>query len=136
MDDWLVLAPTRWKLRKAVRTVRQVLDRLKIEIHPDKTFVGRADRGFDFLGYRLEPGRLMVSRPAFQKLAERISRLYEQGADDLRVGQYARRWIQWAGAGLGKTLDLLKHRIDDFSQSVRLPGTLIWVSAVSSSSCS
>ena len=29
MDDWVVIAPTRWKLRKAVREVNQALDYLK-----------------------------------------------------------------------------------------------------------
>ena len=38
MDDLLVLAPTRWKLRRAVRTVNQVLDGLDLEKHPDKTY--------------------------------------------------------------------------------------------------
>ena len=52
MDDWVVLAPTRWKLRAAVRCVNQTLAELKVQQHPDKTFVGRISRGFDFLGYR------------------------------------------------------------------------------------
>ncbi len=47
MDDILVLAPTRWRLRKAVNEVLGSLGLLK---HPDKTFVGRTERGFDFLG--------------------------------------------------------------------------------------
>ena len=41
MDDWIVLAPTRWKLRKAVRIVNETLAELQVEQHPDKTFVGR-----------------------------------------------------------------------------------------------
>ena len=52
MDDWVVLAPTRWKLRTAIRRVNQILAELKVEQHPDKTFIGRISRGFDFLGYR------------------------------------------------------------------------------------
>ncbi len=47
MDDILVLAPTRWRLRKAVNEVLGSLCLLK---HPDQTFVGRTERGFDFLG--------------------------------------------------------------------------------------
>jgi len=41
MDDWVILAPTRWKLRRAVRDVNRVLDELRVEQHPDKTFVGK-----------------------------------------------------------------------------------------------
>ncbi len=50
MDDILVLAPTRWRLRKAVKAVNELLGSLCPLKHPDKTFVGRTERGFDFLG--------------------------------------------------------------------------------------
>jgi hypothetical protein len=29
---------------------------MKLEKHLDKTFIGRASKGFDFLGYHLSPG--------------------------------------------------------------------------------
>jgi len=35
--DWVILAPTRWKLRSAVQKVDQILASLKVEQHPDKT---------------------------------------------------------------------------------------------------
>jgi RNA-directed DNA polymerase len=41
MDDWVVLAPTRWKLRAAIRIVNETLFGLKVPQHPDNTFVGR-----------------------------------------------------------------------------------------------
>jgi RNA-directed DNA polymerase len=55
MDDILVLAPTRWKLRKAVAVVSRGLGALGLEKHPDKTFIGRIARGFDFPGLPLRP---------------------------------------------------------------------------------
>ncbi len=55
MDDVLVLSPTRWKLRRAVRAVNGVLGALGLEKHPDKTFIGRIEKGFDFLGYHFGP---------------------------------------------------------------------------------
>ncbi len=54
-DDMLVLAPTRWKLRQAVRVVNQALGALKLDQAPDKTFIGRIEKGFDFLGYHFSP---------------------------------------------------------------------------------
>jgi len=45
MDDILVLAPTRWKLRAAVRIVNQLLASLGLAKHPDKTFIGRVEKG-------------------------------------------------------------------------------------------
>ena len=61
MDDWVIVAPKRWKLRKVVRVVNQVLNALKVEKHPDKTYIGRAEKGFDFLGYHFVPGYLTLS---------------------------------------------------------------------------
>jgi len=51
MDDILILATTRWKLKKAIRVLNQTFDELKLEKHPDKTSIGRIEKGFDFLGY-------------------------------------------------------------------------------------
>ena len=100
MDDWVVLAPTRWKLRKAVALVNQTLAELRVEQHPDKTFVGRISRGFDFLGYRISPVGLRMATKTVLDFVARICQLYEQGADSLRIGQYVKRWKSWATAGL------------------------------------
>ncbi len=100
MDDWVVLAPTRWKLRQAVRVVNQTLAELKVEQHPDKTFIGRISRGFDFLGYRFLPTGITVAAKTIGNFVERICQLYEQGADRVRIGQYVRRWWIWVRSGL------------------------------------
>ena len=47
-DDWVILAPSRWKLCKAITLVNKTLAELQVEQHPDKTFLGRISRGFDF----------------------------------------------------------------------------------------
>ena len=60
MDDILVLAPTRWKLRRAVRLLNQVLSSLELEKHPEKTFIGRIEKGFDFLGYHFSRAELSL----------------------------------------------------------------------------
>ena len=106
MDDWVILAPTRWSLRRAVKLVNQTLAELKLEPHPDQTFLGRIERGFTFLGYQISgAGVIGVAPSAYAAFQERLVRLYEQNAtpDELRrrVGQYVRRWRQWAVSGLG-----------------------------------
>ncbi len=69
MDDFLVMAPTRWKLRRAVRAVNEVLASLSLEKHPDKTFVGKIERGFDFLRRHFGPGGLSVAKATIQRNA-------------------------------------------------------------------
>ena len=102
MDDWVALAPTRWKLRATIKTVNETLEELEVQQHPDKTFVGRIRRGFDFLGYRFaSTGLIGVARQSVERFVERATRLYEQGADRSRIGEYVRRWLKWVKAGVG-----------------------------------
>jgi hypothetical protein len=61
MDDVLVLAPTRWKLRRAVRELNETFAALGLDKHPDKTLIGRVAMGFDLLGYHFGPKSLMVA---------------------------------------------------------------------------
>ena len=104
MDDILVLAPTRWKIRKAVKAVNEVLGSLRMEKHPDKTFIGRIERGFDFLGYHFGPAGLSVAKATIERFVERAIRLYEQEPGEAcasaRFGLYVRRWVRWVRAGL------------------------------------
>ncbi|TEU19092.1 MAG: hypothetical protein E3J21_04585 [Anaerolineales bacterium] len=100
MDDWVILAPTRWKLRKAIKVVNQTLAELKVQQHPDKTFIGRIARGFDFLGYRFSSSGLGIAPRTIERFEERMARLYEQGADASRIGAYARHWWRWVRAGV------------------------------------
>ena len=95
IDDWLVLAPTRWKLRAAIRAVNQVMGELRVRQHPDKTTIGRIARGFDFLGYHFSTARLASARQPVERCSERVSRLYEQGAAASRIGTYVQRWARW-----------------------------------------
>ena len=117
----MIIAPNPWKLRKAVRIVNQVLDRLKVEKHPDKTFIGRTEKGFDFLGYHLKPESLAPTCQTVKKHAECICRLYEQGASYSRIRQYVWRWMIWLKAGL--TLVLMWMSVVQIFRRVRL-----WIS--------
>jgi hypothetical protein len=78
MDDILILAPTRWKLKKAIRLLNQTFNELKLEKHPGKTLIGRIERGFDFLGYHYHPKALTVANKVLMRFVERATRLYEQ----------------------------------------------------------
>ncbi|MEG3936019.1 MULTISPECIES: reverse transcriptase domain-containing protein [unclassified Microcoleus] len=94
MDDWVILAPTRWKLRNAIKAVNQVMADLRVEKHPDKTFIGWISRGFDFLGYWFSPSGLGIALKTVERCLEKVSRLYEQGATVGRIGEYVGQWWQ------------------------------------------
>jgi hypothetical protein len=103
MDDWVLLAPTRWKLRAAIRAVNEVMATLVVKQHPDKMIIGRLARGFDFLGYRFSAAGLVVARQTMERCVAQVSWLYEQGAAASRIGTYLQHWERWVKAGLAGT---------------------------------
>ncbi len=101
MDDIVILAKTRWHFRTAIRSLIEVLESLGLCLHQEKRFVGRIDKGFDFLGYRIHPSRrLRPSAESLRRLVVRAGRLYEQGADSCRLWRYVTRWTRWLWGGL------------------------------------
>jgi hypothetical protein len=78
LADILAVAPSLWKRRRAIRTVNQVEASLAVEKHPDKTFIGRIARGYDFLWYHFSRAGLMVAHKTIASFIKKASRLYEQ----------------------------------------------------------
>jgi len=103
MDDILILATTRWKLKKAIRVLNQTFDELKLEKHPDKTSIGRIEKGFDFLGYHFNPDGIGIATETVERFMKKAYRLYEQEPGENehspRLGMYVKRWLLWTRSG-------------------------------------
>ena len=116
MDDLLVLAPSRWTLRRAVKAINEELSALNLEQHPDKTFIGYIARGFDFLGYRFGLNGLVgLARQTIVNFETKLSRLYEQLRQANRecrqsfvmhITTYINRFCGWATGGLNDEIGL------------------------------
>jgi hypothetical protein len=65
-------------LREAIRVLNQTFSELRLEKHPDKTFIGRIEKGFDFPGYHFSPEGLSVAAKTIEDFVSRPVRLYEQ----------------------------------------------------------
>ena len=76
MDDILILAASRWRLRRAVKQLHAVFATLKLQTHPDKTFIGRIEKGFDFLGYHFSRQPIRLATRTVRHLVARLHRLY------------------------------------------------------------
>ncbi len=79
---------------------------MQLAKHPDKTYIGRIEKGFDFLGYHFWPGKLGVAKKTIENFMTRINQLYEQKREkpkgDSTLSEYVRRWVRWVRAGLEK----------------------------------
>jgi len=129
MDDWIILCPSRWKMRRAVKLMHQTLDTLGLRVHPDKTFIGRVSRGFDFLGVQfssddssspLATPTIQPSAVAQSRLHERLDKhlskaaqLYEQGRlhSLARLELYLTHWLRYQkGIGVASSAALYTLR--------------------------
>ncbi|BAY23227.1 hypothetical protein NIES2100_29910 [Calothrix sp. NIES-2100] len=81
------------------------MNALQVEKHPDKTFMGRIARGFNFLGYFFSQLGLGMAMKTVARMQDLVSRLYEQGADVFRIEMYVRRWWLWVKGGVPGKVD-------------------------------
>ncbi len=73
-DDWIILTTTRWALKRAIREQHEILTELKLQLRPEKTFIGYATKGFDFLGYHIQQNVIGSAEIRAQKLTDQRSR--------------------------------------------------------------
>ena len=103
MDDILILAPTRWKLKKAIRVLNLTFNELKLEKRPDKTSMGRIEKGLDFLGYHFSPQGLSLAEKTVENFLEKARRIRQRGSETSKkeeLSDYVKRWRRWANSGL------------------------------------
>lgn len=105
MDDFIILAKSRWQLRGQVKALNGYLQAYGFIQHPDKTFIGRLEKGFDWMGAWLgtegvediAPRALANHREKVRRLYERL-RMWPRARAHARVSQYRSRWKIWACA--------------------------------------
>ncbi len=79
MDDLVVLAPNRARIRKAIRVTYQALKPWGYQLHTnEKTFIGKIAKGFDFCGFRLSYNIMILAKSCLAKFEKRLSALYER----------------------------------------------------------
>ncbi|WP_413469854.1 reverse transcriptase domain-containing protein [Serratia quinivorans] len=107
MDDFVILAKSRWQLRRHVRSLNGYFAHYGFVQHPGKTFIGRVEKGFDWLGALLgDTGVTAIAPRALANHRERVRRLYERlrhwpkGRAHARVSLYRARWNIWCGTSL------------------------------------
>lgn len=119
MDDIIILCKTRWQLRRAVAKLNHFLNAYELEQHPEKTFIGKVAKGFDWLGYSYnDKGLIRLASKTVQHFFSKLHRLYEQAHRlhwlkeqyKQRVVDYIQRWVQWICSGINN-IAAFKHKI-------------------------
>jgi hypothetical protein len=133
MDDICVLAKKRWHLRDAIKQLNLEFNALKVKQHPDKKFIGRIEKGFNFLGYHFSRESLQLANITVKKHVQRLHQLYERqnkkkaSSEEMTLvlGEYVKRWQRWCTAGLEsikpKQLNLSFYAKSSITQLGRIP---------------
>lgn len=123
MDDIVIMAPTRWQLRRAIVTLHAHFDARELQMHPAKTWVGRIVRGFEFLGYHHSPSGLCLADDTRERHRAKLTRLYEQ-LRSCRQKAHADRDGQITGSlraqGWGQTLQTGRRTRSNLEHAVQV----------------
>jgi len=94
MDDWLIMVKTKHQLRKVIKLTHKVLNKLKLKMHPNKTFLGCIKKGFDFLGVHFGDAP-EISNTSLINHRTKLAQRYARGASAACIGDYVARWTSW-----------------------------------------
>lgn len=100
MDDWVVLCKTRTTLRYIVKLAHRLMQQLKLSLHLDKTFIGKINKGFDFLGYRLSNESISINDTTLDHFRTQLQQRYAQEGSKERLVDYVRRFSLWCRSGV------------------------------------
>jgi RNA-directed DNA polymerase len=111
MDDWIIMVKTKRQLRRVIKLTHQILNRLKLKMHPDKTYLGWIKKGFDFLGVHFSDTPT-ISKTSLENHHTKLAQRYAQGASNACIGNYtARRHnLKFLGAAIFCVVRFLKRR--------------------------
>ena len=70
-----------------------------------------------FLGYEISPSGIHVALQTFDRMKARFHRLYERGANKMRLVKYVNNWIKWARSGVSLNVKELKLKTTSILQN-------------------
>ena len=71
-DDFVILCQTRREAEQAMSLVRQVLKELQLSLNEEKTSLTSATQGFEFLGFLVRRGHVIVRPKAIERFKDRV----------------------------------------------------------------
>ncbi len=112
MDDIIILTKTRSALHRAIANCRGIVASLKLTLSHEKTYVGKTNKDFTFLGYCFKGASILEVAPQTiaKSLARVTSLLGQQTLTKERLDKHVQGFVRWAKGGLTGLIDPLKAR--------------------------
>lgn len=71
-DDFVVLCKTKLEAEKALEVVKKFLSEMKLEVSSEKTKISHFSEGFDFLGFSIKSGSILMKTKSKKKFMSTI----------------------------------------------------------------
>ncbi len=99
MDICAIMVKPKHQLRRIIKLTHEILNQIKLKMHPDKTFIGCIKKGFDFLGVHFGDTP-KISNTSLENHQTKIAQRYAQGASAACIADYIARWSSWCAGVL------------------------------------
>jgi hypothetical protein len=77
MDGWIVLTKSKTALRIVIKKTHDVMNGVKFQLHPTKTYIGKISNGFNFLAFYMDLEKILPATETIRRALERVAALYE-----------------------------------------------------------
>ncbi len=92
-------------------TMSRPLEHLELDLARDKTWVGRNNKDFDFLGYRMSVNKFDISEKSLNRFADIVGGLMANNSCYRRILLYIKNWFKWCLAGVSLNREALLKNI-------------------------
>ena len=71
-DDFIILCKSKQEAEKALDLVKMILDKMKLELSPEKTKIVHLKEGFDFLGFHFTANSTSMRQKSIEKFKDAV----------------------------------------------------------------
>jgi len=119
VDDFVILHKSNiqlkiWKLR----IDRFLKEKLKLELHPDKSKIIPLSRGVDFVGFRNFYHFKLLRKRNIRKISYRLKQFQQDGLNEEKLKESLNGW--WAYARWANSYNTAKSLLSDFPNQVQI----------------
>jgi hypothetical protein len=105
MDDIIILVKTKRQYTKARKRLFTILQKLKLQLSPHKSKMGRLKEGFHFLGVNFEVTRIPQSKTqvatvnlhsrSCRRALDKVQAMRKDAVNPAHIQSYLSRWATW-----------------------------------------
>ena len=129
MDDVLILLKTKRQYQRAKKQVFEILRKLRLKVSPHKTWMGKLEKGFHFLGVTFDPTQIgskenqrslvNLHSSSYQRALDKVKALQADSVHPAKMQRYLSRWAIWWSSATGKHSQALMNQWVNYTEDIQ-----------------